>query len=263
MIYSPLVDYIQSSPNFNPRNGIPVTKITIHHVAGIATAEGLGDQFADPARMGSSNYGIGYDGSIGVYVGEENRAWTSGSFANDVQAVTIEVSNDMYGGNWHVSDHVLARLIDLCVDICKRNNIERLNFTGDETGNLTMHKWFQPTACPGEYLESKFPYIADEVNKRLNEGKPMTDAERKEINELKEKVTILERAIATYERGKVYENAAIRWAYIDGNMSEWMKPTIQKLTNKGYLKGSDQNSLEISQDFARTLVILDRAGLFD
>ena len=27
---------------------------------------------------------------------------------------------------------------------------------------------FYATACPGPYLQSKFPYIADEVNKRLN-----------------------------------------------------------------------------------------------
>ena len=45
--------------------------------------------------------------------------------------------------------------------------IEKLNFTGDKNGNLTMHKWFAATACPGPYLESKFPYIAAEVNKRL------------------------------------------------------------------------------------------------
>ena len=30
-----------------------------------------------------------------------------------------------------------------------------------------MHKWFAATDCPGAYLESKFPYIASEVNKKL------------------------------------------------------------------------------------------------
>ena len=29
---------------------------------------------------------------------------------------------------------------------------------------------FQATTCPGPYLQSKFPYIAEEVNKRLKEG---------------------------------------------------------------------------------------------
>jgi hypothetical protein len=30
-----------------------------------------------------------------------------------------------------------------------------------------MHKWFAATACPGPYLESKFPYIAEQINARL------------------------------------------------------------------------------------------------
>ena len=33
-----------------------------------------------------------------------------------------------------------------------------------------MHKMFTATTCPGPYLESKFPYIASEVNKRLAKG---------------------------------------------------------------------------------------------
>lgn len=77
------------------------------------------------------------------------------------------MSNSATGGNWPVSDAVLAKLIDLCVDICQRNGIEKLNFTGNANGNLTMHKYFEATVCPGPYLESKFPYIAEEVNKRL------------------------------------------------------------------------------------------------
>lgn len=33
-----------------------------------------------------------------------------------------------------------------------------------------MHKYFAATGCPGPYLESKFSYIADMVNKRLGES---------------------------------------------------------------------------------------------
>jgi TusA-related sulfurtransferase len=95
--------------------------------------------------------------------------------------VTIEVANVTGAPDWKVSDIALNKTIDLCVDICKRNNIKRLNFTGNKTGNLTMHKMFVNTLCPGPYLESKFPYIAAEVNKRLSAGtekppeKPSTD----------------------------------------------------------------------------------------
>ncbi len=164
---SSLVDYKKISPNStNPRKK-KISKITIHHMAGNLTVEQCGDIFAPSSRQASSNYGIDSKGRVGLYVEEKNRAWTSSSPDNDNMAVTIEVANDEIGGNWHVSDKALAKLIDLCVDICKRNGIEKLNFTGDKKGNLTMHKYFAATGCPGPYLESKFPYIADEVNKRL------------------------------------------------------------------------------------------------
>ena len=136
-------------------------------MAGNLSIEKCGNIFVNPTRKASSNYGIGSDGRIGLYVDESDRAWTSGNRENDNQAVTIEVANDVVGGIWHVSDKAMESLILLCVDICKRNGIEKLIYTGDKTGNLTMHKWFQSTTCPGPYLESKFPYIADEVNKSL------------------------------------------------------------------------------------------------
>jgi len=172
MSNSPLVQYTKLSPNYNPRNN-KIKKITIHHMAGVLSVETCGNIFANPSRQASSNYAIGSDGRIAMYVEEKNRSWCSSSPANDHQAITIEVANCEYGGQWRVSDYVLSRLIELCVDICKRNGIERLNYTGDTSGNLTMHKWFADTSCPGPYLSSKFPYIAEEVNKRLGNSEPI------------------------------------------------------------------------------------------
>lgn len=168
MSNSPLVNYTKISPNSsNPRKD-KIKKITIHHVAGNLTVETIGNVFAPASRKASSNYGVDNRGRVGMYVEEKNRAWTSSSADNDNQAVTIEVSNESGAPDWKVSDIALNKTIELCVDICKRNGIKQLNFTGDKNGNLTMHKWFANTNCPGPYLESKFPYIAAEVNKQLN-----------------------------------------------------------------------------------------------
>jgi hypothetical protein len=165
---SPLISCTILSPNYNPRSvrGTKILKITPHHMAGNLTIERCGQIFANPSRGGSSNYGIGTDGRIGLYVEEKNRAWTSSSPDNDYQAVTIEVANDGGAPDWHVSDAALESLINLCVDICKRNGIKALNYTGDKNGNLTRHNMFAATACPGPYLQSKFPYIESEVNRR-------------------------------------------------------------------------------------------------
>ena len=182
MSNSSLVNYTQFSPNCSKPRNHSIDKITIHHMAGNLTVEQCGGVFAPSSREASANYGIGTDGRVGLYVDEANRSWCSSNSANDNRAVTIEVANDEVGGDWHVSDTALAKLIDLCVDICQRNSISRINYTGDKSGNLTMHKWFAATACPGPYLESKFPYIAEQVNARLDATQqPATDTSSDEV----------------------------------------------------------------------------------
>lgn len=148
MSNSSLVNYTKISPNKTVLNNKVNKKITPHHAAGNVSVETMGNIFASPNTQASATYGIGSDGRIAQYVDEKDRAWTSSSADNDGQAITIEVANDGGAPHWHVSDKALNSLVDLCVDICKRNGIKRLNYTGDARGNLTMHKYFAPTVCP-------------------------------------------------------------------------------------------------------------------
>lgn len=167
MSNSNLVNLVSYSPNHSGRRQYPITKIAIHHTAGVLTAAGIGSVFKSRNRKASCNYGIGVDNRVVLVVDEVNRAWTTSSSWCDNRAVTIEVSNCQYGGNWLVSDRVLNTLIDLVTDICRRNGIKNCTYTGGKDGVLQMHKWYAQTSCPGPYLASKFTYIAQEVNKRL------------------------------------------------------------------------------------------------
>ena len=164
---SPLTQYVYLTANAAFPRERPIDTITIHHMAGTLELENLGAEFAKADRRASANYGIDVNGRVGLFVEEANRAWTSSNVENDSRAVTIEVANDEEGGAWHVSDASYRALIDLCVDICRRNGIEALNFTGDASGNLTIHKMFSETECPGLYLQSKLQDIADAVNAQL------------------------------------------------------------------------------------------------
>lgn len=167
---SPLTEYVYLSPNADFPRTDEIRKLTIHHMAGDLNLEHLGTSFSDKDRRASANYAIDSRGRVALYVEESNRAWTSSSKENDDQAVTIEVANDELEGDWHVSDAAYEKLIDLCVDICRRNNIPELVFTGDETGNLTLHKMFYAeTQCPGPYLEGRMEEIVRTVNERLAE----------------------------------------------------------------------------------------------
>lgn len=171
MSNSSLVSFPDYSPNHSGTRTHPITKIAIHHTAGVLTAAGIGSVFKSRNRQASCNYGIGNDNRIVLVVDEANRAWTTSSAWCDNRAVTIEVSNSQYGGNWLVSDRVLNTLIDLVTDICRRNGIKNCTYTGGKDGVLQMHRWYAQTSCPGSYLGSKFTYIANEVNKRLRGGK--------------------------------------------------------------------------------------------
>lgn len=158
-----------SSPNHRNGRLYPITKITIHHAAMVAPAHQIGNCFVSREKKASATYCIGNDGSIVQCVKESDAPWTSNSYENDNRAITIEVSNSKRGGEWPVGEAAYNALIDLLVDICKRNpGIGHLNYTGDTTGNLTMHKWFHATQCPGPYLEARFPEIAAKVNARLD-----------------------------------------------------------------------------------------------
>lgn len=166
---SPLADYVYLSPSADFPRGQKISKITIHHMASDLDLEVLGQRFGYRDRKASSNYAIDRSGRVALYVEECNRAWTSSSKENDDMAVTIEVANQELGGEWSVSNESYSALIDLCVDICRRNNISELVYTGDAEGNLTIHKMFNPkTQCPGPYLEKRMPEIAKTVNDRLS-----------------------------------------------------------------------------------------------
>lgn len=168
MSNSSLVSYTKLSPNCDHPRNHAIDKITIHHMAGDLSVETCGNLFAKPSYEASSNYGIGSDGRVGLYVDEGDRAWASASPSNDNRAVNIEVANDATGGDWPVSDAAYRKLIDLCVDICQRNGIKALNYTGGADGNLTEHRMFTATACPGPYLHKRMGRIAAEVSNRLN-----------------------------------------------------------------------------------------------
>ena len=176
MSNSNLVTYTKISPNKTSPRTHAIDTITIHCMAGNLSVETCGNVFAPTNRKASSNYGIGSDGRIALYVEEKDRSWCSSNSANDNRAITIEVAND--GGantGWHVSDKALQSLILLCADICKRNNIKKLIWSTNKNDrinhlngcNMTVHRDFAAKACPGEYLYNKHQYIADEVNKLL------------------------------------------------------------------------------------------------
>nr|ADF97545.1 PlyM20 [uncultured phage] len=172
---SPLVDYTKLSPNHSGQRNHAIDTITIHCVVGQCSVETLGEIFAPTSRQASSNYGVGVDGRIGMYVEEKNRSWCTSSASNDHRAITIEVASDTTEP-YAVNDKAYAAMLDLVTDICKRNGIKKLVWSTNKSDrvnhkngcNMTVHRDYANKSCPGKYLYDRHQQIADEVNKRLN-----------------------------------------------------------------------------------------------
>lgn len=220
MSNSPLVDYTKISPNKTVNRNHKIDTITIHCVVGQASVETLGAIFAPSSRQASSNYGIGYDGKIGMYVEEKDRSWCTSSPSNDHRAVTIEVASDTKEP-YAVNDKAYASLLNLVTDICKRNGIKKLVWSTNKTNrvnhkngcNMTVHRDYANKSCPGTYLYNKHGEIAAEVNKRL------TGKETNPTTPTTEKISVI------YQ---VWEDVGNQWL-----------PEVKDLTDYAGLYGRD------------------------
>ena len=175
---SSMVAYTKLSPNHSGQRTHSIDRITPHCVVGQCTAEGLGDWFAKSSTQASSNYGIDKDGRVGMYVEEKNRSWCSSSNANDQRAITIECASDTTEP-YAFRDVVYQRLIELCIDICKRNGKNKLIWFGDKDKTLnyypksdemilTVHRWFANKSCPGNWMYARMGDLANKVTASLS-----------------------------------------------------------------------------------------------
>lgn len=180
MSNSPLVVYEKLSPNHSGKRPSKIDRITPHCVVGQLSVEAIGDIFANTSKAASSNYGIGSDGRVGMYVPEGFRSWCSSSYLNDKRAVTIECASDTTQP-YAMNSKVYGTLINLCIDICKRNGKNTLLWIGNRSDTinylpkenemvLTVHRWFVNKECPGEWLYSRLGALADIVTENLRQG---------------------------------------------------------------------------------------------
>ena len=226
MSNSPLVVYTKLSPNHSGKRTKKIDTITIHCMAGNCSVETCGNLFASSARQASSNYGIGTDGRIALYVDEANRSWCTSSNANDQRAVTIEVANNGGAPDWPVSAKAYAALLDLVTDICKRNGKTKLLWLGDKAKTLnytpksdemvlTVHRWFADKSCPGNWMYARMGDLAKKVTAALSgDTKPAKPGKPSATIKVGDLVTITG---STYYNGKAIPGwvKKLRWYVVE------------------------------------------------
>jgi hypothetical protein len=209
-------------------------------MAGNLTVESCGALFAKESRKASSNYGIGSDGRIALYVDEGNRSWCTSSRENDQRAVTIEVANNGGAPDWPVSDKAYSALVDLVTDICKRNGITGLVWSTEKDDrknhlngcNMTVHRDYAAKACPGDYLYKLQGQIASEVNLRL--GKDDEEMTQEQFDAM----------MADYERRHALPVP-------DSTPVDWEKDGVDWATESGLMAGDGSGNLMLHSPLTR------------
>lgn len=174
---SSLVDCEIMSPNCTKPRTLKIDRITPHCAVSKCTAEALGNYFKKSSVIASANYGIGYDGKIGLYVDEDNRSWCSSNKENDNRAITIECASEL-NEPYEMTEKVFKSLKLLCFDICKRYGKTKLLWIADKDKALayvpkpeemliTVHRWFANKACPGDWLYNRLSELAEHVTEEL------------------------------------------------------------------------------------------------
>ena len=184
MSNSPQVRYVKLRPYNSGQRTHAIDRITPHVVVGQLSVETIGACFDHASVQASCNYGIGSDGRVMLCVEENKRSWCSSNSANDQRAVTIECASDKTHP-YAINNTVYNKLIELCVDICRRNGKSKLLWLGGKGSTaadkaacegytpksdemiLTAHRFYANKACPGDYVYSRLGAIATEVTKRL------------------------------------------------------------------------------------------------
>lgn len=223
--------------------------IALHHAAAVTCSA----QQVDGWHKSNGWSGIGYhyfvrkDGS--VYRGRPE--WALGAHVSGMNNCSLGIcAEGDYDKERTMPDAQKSAIIILIKDVKSRY----------PNAKVVGHRDIGSSDCPGKYYP--LDYFKN-YNYTESEELTMTQYEelKSMIGSLSENISAIKRDIdRTADRVTKLEQPMI-YNYIDNNMPDWAKPTVQKLVDKGILHG-DENGLNLDENILRLLVINDRAGLY-
>ena len=214
-----------------PGTAIVPKGIILHYIGNPGTtARQNANYFAHVETQTSVHY-IVDDGEIIEIIPPDRKSYGTSDKQYNESFIQIEMCHPDASGK--ISETTLANVVWLCRELMERYGITEIIRHYDVTGKK----------CPLWYVEH--PEEWEALKERIVEGE----------DEMTEE---LERRLAAIEAVTV--NRMI-YNYVDENMPEWARGTVQKLMDKGYLRGTDEG-LGLDDAMLRVLVMLDRAGAF-
>lgn len=191
----------------------------------------------------STSYHYAVDDVCAVQAIPENRtAWHAGdgTGAGNMYGIAIEICYSKSGGERFLKAEDNAA--ELIAGI--------LNRYGWGIDKVTKHQDYSGKYCPHRTLDMGWDRFLNKV-KNCMEELTVTQYE-----ELKALLSGLSNRISKIENKMIYN-------YIDKNMPDWARPTIQKLVDKKILVGDEKGDLGLTDEMIKIFVINDRAGLYD
>lgn len=149
------------------------------------------------ATYASSHYIIGLNGEVIRCIPDNEVAFHSGSYSENRKSIGIENCHPDWNGKFN--DKTYNSLIQLCVELCKKYNID--------VNHIKTHNMITGKNCPKYYVEHRDEWnkLISDVNKALTGNANVP--EKKQGSE--------EKPMYTFKNGKTIE-----WIYADSNRTK-------------------------------------------
>lgn len=202
------------------------------------------------------------------YFNSANRSSSADIFVDDDECWIVNDYHKYY--SWHCGDgqgkYGITNSNSVGIEMCvnsdgnyekafrntvdvARKLMEELNIPFDR---VVRHYDASRKNCPASMNKGDW-HKWNEFKDLLKESEELTMSQ---YDELKKMISDLSYKIDRLENPMIYN-------YIDDNMPEWARPTIQKMVDKGILRGNEKGELGLNETMLKMFVTNDRAGLYD
>ena len=211
--------------------------IVIHYVGAIGGAEANCRYYASKYIGASAHYYVGFGGEIWQSVEDGDIAWHCGAKTyrhpecRNSNSIGIELCSRKNGEKFYFMPETVRRAQTLVRGLMTKYGIP--------IENVVRHYDVTHKNCPAPFVESASAWTAFKQGLQKKEEPDMTEAEVKKIIE---------------STRRTYNSVSA--------VPAWAKPTVEKLTRKGWLLGDEHGKLDLTEELLRTLVINDRAGIY-
>lgn len=251
--------------NYNSSGTHHIEYIVIHFTSNNGDTAYANTVFFKSVNRGASAHYFVDENSIWQCVEDNNTAWHCGGerqskygggffkICTNRNSIGIEMCSRKKDGSYYFLDGTVENCIELVRALMKKYNIpiNKIIRHYDVTGKMCPQPY-----CFSEKGEAEWRGFKERI---LNAEEEFTMSQYQEIMDklsaVSDGMNLLSDRVNKLENPMIYN-------YIDNNMPEWSRETIQKLKNKGIICGSGDNELCLNDTMLRILTILDRTGAF-